>query len=370
MIVRCRRHRLAFSPPRVALASFTLACAAIFCASGSASAETITCGQMITHNTTLHTDLVNCPDNGIVIGADDITLNLNGHVIDGAGGPSSGTGVGIYDRGAHNGVTIEGGTVREFGVGVLLASVIANDGTILKRGRDDAVRRLTTTDNQFGIFTVGTSDSTFERNRVQNSLHGIDLSSGADNRIVRNQESNDDTSDRRLSSAFDGILIEGPGSDHNLVRKNSVSVNSFGIRIANGDDNVVEMNRVTANEFAGIEVSATSGATTNQTVVRKNRVTDNIDLPGGIEGFGDGILVWFGATNTLVKQNFADGNSDDGIDLGGFLASDAPGTTLTKNAADQNGDLGIDALPSVIDGGGNRARGNGNPLQCRNVRCH
>ena len=50
---------------------------------------------MITHNTTLHTDLVNCPDNGIVIGADDITLNLNGHVIDGAGGPSSGTGVGI-----------------------------------------------------------------------------------------------------------------------------------------------------------------------------------------------------------------------------------------------------------------------------------
>ena len=28
-------------------------------------------------------DLVNCPSNGIVIGADDITLDLNGHTIDG-----------------------------------------------------------------------------------------------------------------------------------------------------------------------------------------------------------------------------------------------------------------------------------------------
>jgi hypothetical protein len=34
-----------------------------------------------------------------------------------------------------------------------------------------------------------------------------------------------------------------------------------------------------------------------------------------------------------------------------------------------NADLGIEAVPGVIDGGGNKASGNGNPLQCSNVFC-
>ena len=37
------------------------------------------CGDTITADTTLDSDLVDCPNNGIVIGADDITLDLNGH---------------------------------------------------------------------------------------------------------------------------------------------------------------------------------------------------------------------------------------------------------------------------------------------------
>src|SRR4051794_1470306 len=41
------------------------------------------CGDTITVDTTLHADLVDCPSNGLVIGADDLTLNLNGHTIDG-----------------------------------------------------------------------------------------------------------------------------------------------------------------------------------------------------------------------------------------------------------------------------------------------
>jgi hypothetical protein len=43
----------------------------------------VSCGDTITADTTLDTDLVDCPNNGIVIGADDITLDLNGHTIDG-----------------------------------------------------------------------------------------------------------------------------------------------------------------------------------------------------------------------------------------------------------------------------------------------
>ena len=32
-------------------------------------------------------------------------------------------------------------------------------------------------------------------------------------------------------------------------------------------------------------------------------------------------------------------------------------------------DLGIEAVFGVIDGGGNRARGNGDPRQCVNIFC-
>ena len=41
--------------------------------------------RLITTDTMLDSDLVDCPNNGVVIGADGITLDLNGHRIDGDG---------------------------------------------------------------------------------------------------------------------------------------------------------------------------------------------------------------------------------------------------------------------------------------------
>jgi hypothetical protein len=43
------------------------------------------CGDTITTDTTLHHNLHNCPNNGIIIGADNVTLDLNYHTIDGDG---------------------------------------------------------------------------------------------------------------------------------------------------------------------------------------------------------------------------------------------------------------------------------------------
>ena len=44
-------------------------------------------------------------------------------------------------------------------------------------------------------------------------------------------------------------------------------------------------------------------------------------------------------------------------------------TIITGNVAVHNADLGIEAIPGVVDGGGNHAAGNGNPAQCINVMC-
>ena len=40
-------------------------------------------GAIITVDTTLARDINNCPADGVVVGAPDITIDLNGHTIDG-----------------------------------------------------------------------------------------------------------------------------------------------------------------------------------------------------------------------------------------------------------------------------------------------
>jgi hypothetical protein len=94
---------------------------------------TVTCGQIITRDTKVANDLIDCPRHGLVIGAANITLDLNGHTIDGngvifepcpvdepcnAGIANSGIRDGrpINGRG-FDGVTIANGTVREFAEG-------------------------------------------------------------------------------------------------------------------------------------------------------------------------------------------------------------------------------------------------------------
>src|SRR2546425_4568987 len=91
---------------------------------GQALASHVSCGDTITQDTKLNSDLVNCPGDGVVIGADNITLDLNGHTID--GDVASTTGLGVANGKCtslgcvqgYDGVTIEHGTVKEFGTGV------------------------------------------------------------------------------------------------------------------------------------------------------------------------------------------------------------------------------------------------------------
>src|SRR5215204_4147078 len=102
-----------------------LAVAALVALSGAEAAgqPQPKCGVTITADTTLHHNLINCPHNGIIIGADNITLDLNYHTIDGDGISSPECECGVVNEG-HDGVTVVHGSVREFdgGVFVLRAS--------------------------------------------------------------------------------------------------------------------------------------------------------------------------------------------------------------------------------------------------------
>src|SRR3989338_10998076 len=75
------------------------------------------CGDTITEDTVLTEDLLNCSGNGIIIGADNITLDCNGHRIDGNGDFN-----GISVSNNVNGVTIKNCNIQEFGYGIYLGS--------------------------------------------------------------------------------------------------------------------------------------------------------------------------------------------------------------------------------------------------------
>ena len=104
----------------------------------------------------------------------------------------------------------------------------------------------------------------------------------------------------------------------------------------------------------GLDVVGDVGFSSDDNALTRNALSANA---------ADGIFVGAETGGTLVLANDADENGDDGIDVR------SPATTITRNSADRNVDLGIEAVVGVIDGGGNRASGNGNPLQCVNVVC-
>ena len=359
---------------------------------GQASASHLGCGDTITADTTLDSDLVNCPNHGIVIGADNITLDLNGHLVDGDGAPAAGCDpqkepcdFGVFNDG-HNGVTVMHGSVREFAQGVLF-------GTASGRARGNRVLGVSATRNQFtglGIFSQvrglvrnSSGDGSLDRqgsglalgdsnhvrilnNSFRHNAHlGIvtfessrNLIKG--NRFVRNadegilMEGGARFQIRRNSFVQDDITL-GPGS-RNVISHNRISRPHDGIRIEDVHENLVLFNVVVDARHVGITLGIHDpfiGGARNVVggnIVKRSRV--------------DGIVVVKKDHGSLLTENIVIGSGDDGFDV------DSPTTTLTGNRARRNGDLGIEAVFGVIDSGANRAGGNGDPRQCLNVTCH
>jgi parallel beta-helix repeat protein len=290
-----------------------------------AFASHVSCGQTITQDTTLDSDLTGCENDGIVIGADNITLDLNGHTI---AGTAFDTGV---DNPGHQGVVIENGTIQGFYDGVGLYDVANN-----------TVRGLTVSQAATAISVYDSNNSTVENNSVT-GVSGIGLTDAHGN-VIRNNA----ITGRNIGI---GIYLF-PFSSGNTIARNSVRLMNFGATLFDADQNTLDRNSFVENGL-GMWLIGSEGSDGN--VLTRNVASLNGD---------DGFFVAGNSKAALLVRNVADGNGDDGIDVDDGTA------TLTKNRADQNHDLGIEAVAGVTDGGGNRAFGNGNPLQCLHVACN
>jgi large repetitive protein len=149
-------------------------------------------------------------------------------------------------------------------------------------------------------------------------------------------------------------ILVGPGNQ-NVIARNRAFRDVAGIWIENGRGNLVARNAVVGAREVGVRLGSAEppiGGSSN--VVRRNLV----------RGSGsDGFRVDRKDDHSLLRRNLTVGAGDDGFDVRSRTAK------LTGNRALRNADLGIDAVRGVIDGGGNRASGNGDPRQCVNVTC-
>ena len=122
----------------------------------------IVCGEVIVRSILVQNDLIDCPGNALIVGTHNITIDLNGHFIDGIGIEN-----GIVNNGFDS-VTITNGTINEFDYGVLLGpGTSLNIVTDLRldlnqeagialadadqNGKGNTIRRNTLVDNGYGI---------------------------------------------------------------------------------------------------------------------------------------------------------------------------------------------------------------------------
>jgi parallel beta-helix repeat protein len=326
--------------------------------------EQVFCGQTIDHSLRVANNLFDCPDDGLVIGAPNIIIDLAGHRIDGTGGSGD---VGIDNTAGHGGVKVRNGVVTGFENGVRLAGAKGNviawlhmldnalNGIRLElSSEDNTVKASTAAGNGFdGISLNGSSGNTLRSNRAlsnstgfgvrsssnsntleSNTAWGNDFGfsvSSSDNVVLGNSASNNDTH---------GFFSSG-SSDNNTFRGNSATGNgSIGFFLSSGpSDYTLKANTATGNAVGGIFLSSTSGTTLKANTAKGNG--------------GNGIAIG-ASTSTTADGNLASGNDADGISVAG-----GSGNVLKNNKAHRNGSNGIASNTSALTLKDNRANGNG-----------
>lgn len=312
-----------------------------------ASAATLSCGDIVTEDTTLSADVGPCPGPfGLAIGADNVTLDLGRFTVSGSAAEGDGAGI-LLD--SVTGSTVRRGTVEGFDAGV-----------VIRRGGGNTVERVLAQDNVQlgdgeygdGILILSSIDNRVQNNTVLRNgrYSGISIVSETDENTrisgpkpTGNVIAGNTIRDNNLVFADMQVRIEGPGAEYNTVARNMVFGNdeftvggNHGIFIAasfNGFDpeapilplnpanayNDIVGNTVRENfNGSGIYVRARPLPITNphHNTIRRNFVTENGRHGIGIEG--DPAIEdrpAFGAFNNRVLENRSVGNNVGGYEV-------------------------------------------------------
>ncbi len=319
---------------------------------GAMRAGRLNCGDRITKSTTLTADVGPCPGNGIIIGADNIIFNLNGHTISGTPGPGSGNdgGIRLPNR---KGVTVTGlpgtsgikGTVTGFDAGV-----------VVNGGSNNTIENLVVRDNVGPDELSGTGE--WWEPPAAELGDGIVIFKSPSNRITNNVVIH--------NGVYDGIGVFGLGSNSNTVRGNTVenTVGIFGNRSGSGTGIIINhfldqapgtLQTIEGNRAIGNRVRRNLGSGISSVGNRHGEIVGNEVVENGLEyaayaevdwdlaAHGIGVRAGGGLGHpdfdpnlgVLVKDNEANHNGLHGIYI------DGSGISVERNQVFNNGAVGL-----------------------------
>jgi parallel beta-helix repeat protein len=204
-------------------------------AAGSLPAREATCAMRVTASFTVANDL-SCQGDGLVIAADNVTVDLGGHTLTGPGmGPQTwplpqldSVGVRVSGR---TGVTIRNGKTVAFSTGIYFVDTTAS--TI-----DD----VTTQHNRFGFYIHNSAHNTVKASDVQFNIYGLHLQSSDDNLLQGNLLA------RQTYNSPGGYGLYMYSSKGNRVVENTIDSNiNWGIWFSDAKENAIFHNNVIGN---------------------------------------------------------------------------------------------------------------------------
>lgn len=283
------------------LAALAAATALFALSAGQALGNHVQCGDFITHDTTLDSDL-SCPNGhydyssgecvggiGLYAGA---TLDLGGHVIAGPGRDSYPY---CLSEGIQGGRTIKNGTIRGFDTGIY-------------SGQGATLERLVIRDNQEGIYGSGIRE--IRDNTLVGNVYALNIGS---------------------YGGPDACQCKSPVT---IERNNVDDTLGDGITVAGPSDVLLSRNVVTDSGGSGINIYSILGGYPPQTHEGTFSLTKNRTDRNGLDGIHTDVV------STLLSKNEASFNGNLGIEA-------MSGVSGSKNRATGNGDP-AQCVPSYL----------------------
>lgn len=264
---------------------------------------------------------------GLLISANNVVLDLNGHTIWGNGNQENDDTAtwGVYvtsaASGGGNNATVKNGTITGFATGVYLEQVTG--GTVRSMSLHDNIGPDVSGIFGEGLQTFEGGSHTITSNSVVHNgpYAGIDLFGPTTNNVVTG------------NSVVNNNLL---ASDHHggfSPIMQDIGIWLVDLGTSTTTNNTISSNGVTGNGLDGIQVANF----TNSNFVRTNSVNNNGFGQPAINTFrdGDGIAI-FGSFNT-VQTNSVNSNGANGIGVEGGGAVNGKSNTITGNVALFNG---------------------------------
>ena len=225
---------------------FVVLAASVFLGHSSNVAAQPFCGSTITSDTTLSADLIGCLDRGLRIGASNVTLDCDGHIIEAAGNRAVEVNLGHSNVTVKNCVLVSTANTDALRVAGDSSNILITDNDISTSGFQSRGIRIFTTSNSI---------------ISNNKLTTIGLLSDA---VRLSTSSNNLVTGNTISTAAEGargFLID-TGSENNLVSENTVhtrGVNSNGVRLRAGSDgNAVIRNVLRSDNTHTVRIESSS----------------------------------------------------------------------------------------------------------------